>query len=154
MQEMWVRSLGWEDPLVKEMTTHSCILAWEIPWTEEPGRLQSMGSQRVGYNLATKQEKTATWILIAHLQGRYHNLWQRILVTSNLFQVCTLERTKPWISPMSDHQTLNSTGLHTGFQINFNEKIFKSCFSQDSNSMKVKWKLLSCVWLFATPWSI
>ena len=43
MQETWVRSLGWEDPLVKEMTTHSNILAWRIPWTEKPGRLQSMG---------------------------------------------------------------------------------------------------------------
>ena len=43
VQEMWVLSLGWEDPLEKEMATHSCILAWEIPWTEEPGGLQSMG---------------------------------------------------------------------------------------------------------------
>ena len=46
MQEMRVRSLGQEDPLEKEMATHSSILAWEIPWTEELGRLQSMGSQR------------------------------------------------------------------------------------------------------------
>ena len=44
MQETWVLSLGWEDPLEKEMATHSSILAWRIPWTEEPGRLQSMGS--------------------------------------------------------------------------------------------------------------
>ena len=43
MQETWVRSLGQEDPLEKEMATHSSILAWKIPWTEEPGRLQSMG---------------------------------------------------------------------------------------------------------------
>ena len=50
MQETWVRSLGREDPLEKGMTTHSRILAWEIPWTEEPGGLQSMGSQRVGHN--------------------------------------------------------------------------------------------------------
>ena len=48
MQETWVPSLGWEDALEKEMTTHSSILAWEIPWTEEPGGLQSMGSLRVG----------------------------------------------------------------------------------------------------------
>ena len=47
MQETRVRSLGWEDSLEKGMATHSCILAWRIPWTEEPGRLQSMGSQRV-----------------------------------------------------------------------------------------------------------
>ena len=50
MQEAWVRSLGQEDPLEKEMATHSSILAWEIPRTEEPGGLQSMGSQRVRQN--------------------------------------------------------------------------------------------------------
>ena len=47
MQETQVRSLGWEDPLEKGVATHSSILAWRIPWTEEPGGLQSMGSQRV-----------------------------------------------------------------------------------------------------------
>ena len=50
MRETRVRSLGWEDPLEKEMATHSSILAWKIPWTEEPGRLQSMGLQRVGHD--------------------------------------------------------------------------------------------------------
>ena len=45
MQETWIWSLGWEDPLEKGMATHSSILAWRIPWTEEPGGLQSMGSQ-------------------------------------------------------------------------------------------------------------
>ena len=54
MQETQVQFLGQEDPLEKEMATHSSILVWEIPWTEEPGGLQSMGSQRVGHNLATK----------------------------------------------------------------------------------------------------
>ena len=57
MWETWVRSLGWEDPLEKGMATHSSILAWEIPWTEKPGELQSMGSQRVGRNLGTKYER-------------------------------------------------------------------------------------------------
>ena len=56
MQETRVQSLGLEDPLEKEMATHSSILAWEVPWTEEPGRLQSMGLQRVGHNLAIKQQ--------------------------------------------------------------------------------------------------
>ena len=50
MQETWVQSLGCEDPLEKEMAAHSSILAWKIPWTAEPGRLLSMGSQRVGQN--------------------------------------------------------------------------------------------------------
>ena len=54
MQETWVRSLGWEDTLEKEMATHSSILAWQIPWIEEPGGLQSMWLQRVRHDLVTK----------------------------------------------------------------------------------------------------
>ena len=50
VQETWVRSLGQEDPLEKGMATHSSILAWKIPWTEDPGGLYSMGSQRVGHD--------------------------------------------------------------------------------------------------------
>ena len=50
MREIWVRSLGRKDPLEKEMVTHSSILTWKNPWTEESGRLQSMGSQRVGHD--------------------------------------------------------------------------------------------------------
>ena len=53
VQETKVRSLGQEDPLEKEMATHSSILAWRVPWAEEPDGLQSMGSQRVGHNRAT-----------------------------------------------------------------------------------------------------
>ena len=49
-QEMQVQSLGWQEPLEKEMATHCSILAWEIPWPEEPGGLQSMGLQRVGHD--------------------------------------------------------------------------------------------------------
>ena len=57
MQGMWVQSPGQEDPLKKEIATHSSILAWEIRWTEGPSRLQSMGSQRVGHDLETKQQQ-------------------------------------------------------------------------------------------------
>ena len=53
-QEMQVWSLGWEDPLEEEMVTHSSILVWKGPWTEEPGGLESRGVQRVGHNWATK----------------------------------------------------------------------------------------------------
>jgi len=53
-RQMWVLSLGQEAPLEKGIATHSSILAWRIPWTEEPGGLQSMGSQRVGHDLVTK----------------------------------------------------------------------------------------------------
>ena len=54
MQEKWIWSLGQEDPLDEEMATHSSILAWRTPWTEEPGGLEFMESQKVGHNLATK----------------------------------------------------------------------------------------------------
>ena len=50
MRETWVQSLGWADLLEKEMAIHSSIIAWKIPWTEEPGGLESMGSQRVGHD--------------------------------------------------------------------------------------------------------
>ena len=60
MQETWVWSLGGEDPLEKEMATHSSILTWKIPWTEDPGRLQSLGSQRVGYDWVASLHFTST----------------------------------------------------------------------------------------------
>ena len=58
MQETWVRSLVWEDPWEKEMATHSSILAWRIPWTEEPGGLQAMGSQRVRHERLSTRAHT------------------------------------------------------------------------------------------------
>ena len=61
IQEVWVWFLGWEDPLEKEMATHSSIRAWRIPRTEEPGGLQSMGSQWVGHDLATKPPPPQRW---------------------------------------------------------------------------------------------
>ena len=59
-QETQVQSLGWEDPWRRDLEV-TCILAWRIPWTEEPGRVQSMGSQRVGHNLSTKQQQLSEW---------------------------------------------------------------------------------------------
>ena len=64
MQEMQLRSLSWDDLLEEEMATHSSILAWEIPWTEEPGGLQSRESQRVGHNLATEHERHKCQVLL------------------------------------------------------------------------------------------
>ena len=77
MQETWVQSLGQVDPLEKEMATHSSILAWEIPWAEEPGGLRSRESQRVGNNWATKPPPA----LVRYLDGRFQlfqrqNFWQ------------------------------------------------------------------------------
>ena len=66
-QETWTHSLGWEDPLEEEMATHSSILAWRIPWTEEPGGLQSMGWQKV------RQDRARTYVasvsLVSHAVG-------------------------------------------------------------------------------------
>ena len=74
-QETWVRSLGQEDPLEKEMSTHSSILAWKIPRTEEPGGLQSMGSQRAGHDWVINNnnayiQNLGKWYWWAYLQGR------------------------------------------------------------------------------------
>ena len=69
MRENWVWSLSWEDPLEKEMTTHSSILAWRIPWTEEPGRPQSLGSQRVRHDWATS---LSLLFYLAYFQSSIH----------------------------------------------------------------------------------
>ena len=65
LQETWVQSLGWEDPLEKGMATHSSTLVWRTPWTEEPGRIQSTGSQRVRHD----------WSGWAHLHKHYSIAW-------------------------------------------------------------------------------
>ena len=63
MQHTWVQSLSWEDPLQEGMATHSSILAWEIPWTENPGGLQSIRSQRIGHDWAAKQQQRLVWTI-------------------------------------------------------------------------------------------
>ena len=73
-QEMSVRSLGQKDPLEEEMATHSSTLAWKIPWIEEPGRLQSMGSQRVRHSLATKQQQQSGCGVVSHCDFDLHFL--------------------------------------------------------------------------------
>ena len=72
MQEMWVQSLGWEDPLEEGMTTHSSILAWRIPWTEDPGGLQSLELQRVRLTEVTR-----------HMHMRYTRYWNIYLEQIN-----------------------------------------------------------------------
>ena len=79
MQEMWVWFLGLEDLLEKEMATCSCILAWKIPWTEEPGGLQSMGSQRVRRDWATKHSTAQRQRRGIHASS---DRWQRVTVAS------------------------------------------------------------------------
>ena len=77
MQETWVRSFCGEDPLETRMATHSSILAWKIPWTEEPGGLQSMGSQRVRHNWALMPHSLSdvTWAPLSHPGASHLNCW-------------------------------------------------------------------------------
>ena len=63
-QEAWIQSLDQEDPLEKEMATHSSILAWEVPWTEEPGRLQPWGCKRIRRDSATKQQQRYNYFTV------------------------------------------------------------------------------------------
>ena len=102
MQETWVRSLGQEGPLEKEMATHSSILAWRIPWMEEPGGLQSTGSQRVRHDWATSLTHSPTPVF---WPGEFHELYS------------------PWVAK-SQHDwatftftSLTTEGKHIDFQI-------------------------------------
>ena len=87
MQEMWVQSPGREDPLEKEMATYSNILAWELPRSEEPGRLQSMGSQRVGHNLATKQQQQKE----GRDDGKQQSMFERHLESQDKCKITGIE---------------------------------------------------------------
>jgi len=85
MQEMQVQSLGWEDSLKKGMATHSSILTWRIPWTQEPGRLQSMGSQRVGHDGVTNP---FTFFMYVVRQGS--SVFKRAAIVPVLFEMNVL----------------------------------------------------------------
>ena len=97
MQETRVQSLGWEDPLEKDMAIHASNIAWKIPWTEEPGGLQSMGSQRVGHDSATSRHTFSsahgTFFMIDHILGYKSNFSK-------------LKKTETVSSIFSDHNTL------------------------------------------------
>ena len=97
MQETWILSLGQEDNLEKEMATHSNILVWEIPWTEEPGGLQSKGSQRVGHDLVTKQQQI--YMIHYHkikyiVQNHYEEMLNRYNVGIITILVCFIPGAK------------------------------------------------------------
>ena len=85
VQETWVRSLGWEDPLEKGMATHSSILTWRIPWTQEPGRLQSMGSQRVGHDRVTNP-----FIFFMYVVRQGSSVFKRAAIVPILFELNVL----------------------------------------------------------------
>ena len=76
VQETQVQSLDQEDPLEKEMATHSSILAWKIPWTEKPGGLQSMGSQRARHNWATDTSQRILELTLKYNKREYKEQWK------------------------------------------------------------------------------
>ena len=85
MQETWVLSLCWENPLEKAMVTHSSIFSWRIPWTEEPGELQSMGSQIVGHNWVTNTF-TFPILSLVHDKGMYISVLSFNMSISQIYQ--------------------------------------------------------------------
>ena len=97
----WVWSLGWEDPLGKEMATHSSILAWRIPWTEEPGGLQSTGSQRVGHDWATSLSFTFIFssftIICLVIDFLIYSTWTVCLFKNIVNQVCPVLDSFPFM---------------------------------------------------------
>ena len=113
MQDMWVLSLGQEEPLEKDMATHSSILAWRIPWTEEPGGLQSTGPQRVGHNWERVSTHTHTHTLKLQLRQTMMAIRQQQLssfqkwIKSELVMMTrspthTMLRNRPqWVTPTS-----------------------------------------------------
>ena len=97
-QETWIQFLGWEDPLEKEIATHSSILAWEIPWTEKPGRLQSMGLQGVGHNSGTKQpQKQLNVIMVVTEHLLLRPLCFGLSKRSEKKTVCSLQMLGKWV---------------------------------------------------------
>ena len=91
MQEMCVQSLGWEDPLEKEISIHSSILAWRIPWPEEPSGLQSMGLQSVGHNWETNTSTfTNTFTALFYMTENIYN--------ENFFFLMSQKLTMAWLS--------------------------------------------------------
>ena len=115
LQETWIQSLGWEDPLEEAMATHSSILAWRIPWTEEPGGLQSMGSQRVRHSWATfflRNYHLSIFNTISAITAIY---WMSIKCINRVY-VCGVRCSlmSDYLRPHGLYSPWNSPGQNTG----------------------------------------
>ena len=127
VQETWIWSLGQEDPLEKGMATHSSILAWRIPWTEEPGGLQSMKSQRVGHNWATntqescrKTEKENTALVFKEKEMDNESYKpERHFSFQNILRQMTLVSQWAIISPSLKDSTAVNTYINLQMQLDF-----------------------------------
>ena len=131
-QETWVQSLGWEDPLDKGTATHSSILAWRITWTEEPGRLQCMGSQRVGHKWVTLifiVEKTNTKLLMCSSSQKEIEENNRMGKTKDLFK--KIRDTKGTF-----HAKIGKIKDRNGMDLTEAEDIKKRCKNTQKNYTK------------------
>ena len=108
MRETRVRSLDWEDPLEKEMAIHSRTIAWKIPWTEDPGRLQSMGSQRVGHDWVTSLHFTSMLSRASHVAQWIKNLPAMQGIQETWVQSLDLE--DPLEEEMATHSSYSCLG--------------------------------------------
>ena len=128
VQETWVWSLGWEDPLEKEMATHSSTLAWKIPRTEEPGRLQSMGSQRVGHDWVTSLLLTRMVITFLSRSKRLLISWLQSPSTVILEPTEIKSATVSTVFPSISHEVMGQDDMILVFWM----LSFKSTFSISS----------------------
>ena len=154
MQEIQIRSLGWEDLLEEEKTTHSNILAWEIPWTEEPGRLQSMGLQRVGSDLATKQQQQYIYILGIYMY--IYIVYICVYIYNVYIYVCVI-----YVYIYRNHCAINLKLTHcksTIFQLKKlicslknNSKIPSNIFGSKNIVFNIGyWQILTCLTLYVS----
>ena len=120
MWETWVWSLGWEDPLEEGMATHSNILAWRIPWTEEPGKLQSVGSQRAIHDRTTKH---STYIHIYI----YVNICLSVCLSLSIYIYIEREKTKIITEESQSRVHWHFTIMFYRFETLQNEKNIKHC---------------------------
>ena len=131
---MWVQSLGWEDPLEKEMETHSSILAQEIPWTEESGRLQSMGLQRVRQDWTAKQQHTSHGLFAPMMEHGRDGCWSTKVSGSHktVLIVCSGWRTPWWINqnfPRHFHPTVFIFFFFFGVRLVCNWGLLHTCLA-------------------------
>ena len=121
MQETWVLSLGQEDPLEKGLATHFSILAWRIPWAEEPGGPQSVGLQRIGHNLVTEQQSEQRVSLVAQIVKNPPNAedvvsllgWDGSLEKEMTAHSSILAWRVPWTEELVDYSLWGPTELNT-----------------------------------------
>ena len=119
---MWDQFMGWEDPLGKGIATHSSTLAWRIPWTEEPGGLQSMGSQRVGHDWKPSMQAKCTltaeallrwWAIGSVWEGQQRSQQTQYLMELTFYNKCGMKVRNSWEATWPCRFVLNLTGLHS-----------------------------------------